>query len=76
MDELLKAVCNIAAHLALNQVAHAKRERRASGTFQEAQAWKNEEDIVCDLLRKLSFERMSAEDKENRSTSTKIGGTD
>ena len=36
MKEINKAVRDIVVHLALNQIAHAKRERRAAKTFQEA----------------------------------------
>ena len=76
MDEIAKAVRDIVVHLALNQVAHAKRMRRGSGTFQEAQAWQNEETEVCALIRKLRFAEMREEEKAKRVITTKIGGTD
>mgnify|MGYP001586794021 CR=1 FL=1 len=76
MDETLKRVRNIAVHLALNQIAFAKRMKRSAGTFQEAQGWSNEENEVCELLRKLRFVEMREEEKERKQAQDCVGGTD
>ena len=76
MKGINDAVRDIAVHLALNQVAHAKRERRAAKTFQEAQAWQNEESEVCDLLRRLRFHELRAEEKKKFDDQYSPGGTD
>ena len=71
-----KAIRNIVAHLALNQIAFAKRMRRSAATFQEAQGWQNEEVEVTELLRRLRFAEIREEEKERKQAQDCVGGTD
>lgn len=76
MDDLLKQVSTLIRHLALNQIANAKRKKRSACSPIERSAWQQEEDIVCELLRKVHFAEMNAEEMAERNMSDTVGGTD
>lgn len=76
MDELLKEIATLIRHLALNQIANAKRKKRSASSILERTSWQQEEDIVCELLRKVHFAEMNAEEKKRRNKYDRVGGTD
>lgn len=76
MDDLLKEIATLIRHLALNQIANAKRKKRSASSILERTSWQQEEDIVCELLSKVHFAEMNAEEKRRRNKYDRVGGTD
>ena len=76
MKEIVKAMAQLVRRLAVDKVIEVRNKKNASMNIQEKHKYAMEEVELQEMVRRLHFAELTAEDREKRKSTTSIGGTD